>query len=92
MHKGHKLLLNSPRRNGQDNRQRRNNQRCRDKRRQSNTSPTSRELSTDNPVLTFKVAVEAYYQDEDGDADERRAERFANTAEAGRSRGDIKGR
>lgn len=89
MQKEHRLLFNCPRRNGQYNRQRRNDQCRRDKRRQCNASSTGWELATDNPVLTLKVSVEANYEDEDGDADERGAERFADTAKAGGGRGDI---
>ena len=91
MYAKHKLRLNSPGRNGQNNRQRRDDQCSCHKCRQCNASPASRELATDNPILTFEITMEAYYQDEDGDADERGAERFANAAEAGGGRGDIDG-
>lgn len=84
-----KSLFNSPRRNGENNRKRRNDQRCRNKCSQCNTSPASREFATDNPVLTLKVAVEAYYKNEDGDADKRGPEGFSNAPEARGCRSSI---
>lgn len=79
-----KLPLNRTRRHGQNNRKSRNNQRKRHRRRQSHTAPTSRELAPDDPILALEVAVEAHNQNQNGDADEGGAERFADAAEAGR--------
>lgn len=74
------LRLDGTRRDGQNDRKRRDDQRHRYGRCQSNTSSACGELAPDDPVLAFEIAVKSYDEDEDGHADESRAERFSYAA------------
>lgn len=49
---------------------------------QSNTSTARRKFTPDDPILTFKIAVEPNQKNHQGDPNERRSERFADVPQA----------
>lgn len=86
------LLLKNPRIDHADDHQARDDQRRRHRRDQEDAAPTGRELPPDDPVLALEVAPPAHEQDQDGDAQEGGAQRFAHLAKVGhpgRVVGDI---
>lgn len=74
----HNSPLKSPRRHTQNHHKTRHNQQPSHKSNQQYTASGSRKLAADNVVLGFKVAVEAYEEDQDADCDEGCTEGFAH--------------
>jgi len=74
--------LENTRVNTNDNDQTNHNQRGRHQRNKRHTTPTSREFAPDDPMLALEIAMEAYEQHDDGDAEESGAEGFADFAQA----------